>query len=453
MSINQEKHLSPHHVVIVGGGFAGLEAAKQLGKAPVKVTLVDKRNFHLFQPLLYQVATGSLSPGDIASPLRGVVSEQKNTHVLMGEVLDVDPEQKKLILRDRELDYDTLVIATGVSHNYFGNDWSEKAPGLKTVEDALEMRRRIFAAFEAAEKESDSEKRKALLTFAIVGAGPTGVELAGALAELAQTKLKAEYRSIDTSEAKIYLIQSGDRILPSFKTVLSARAQTELEKLGVTVMTKTRVTNIENDVVTVRSGDTTQDIPAHTILWGAGVKASAVSQAISKRTGAELDRAGRVTVNEDLTVPGHPNIFVIGDLANFSHQGDSPVPGVAPAAMQEGYYVATLIKKRLKNQTLRPFHYIDYGSLAVIGRHQAVVQYKAIRFSGPLAWLAWLFIHIYYMIEFDNQLIVMIQWAWSYFTGQGGARLITEKATHTPTYEECEARYTPLVTSESSAEA
>ncbi|NES93402.1 NAD(P)/FAD-dependent oxidoreductase, partial [Okeania sp. SIO2B9] len=387
------------------------------------------------------------------SPLRGVVAEQKNTHVLMGEVVDVNPEQKKLILSDREIDYDTLVMATGVSHNYFGNDWSEKAPGLKTVEDALEMRRRVFASFEAAEKESDPEKRKALLTFAIVGAGPTGVELAGALAELAHTKLKEEYRSVNTSEAQIYLIQSGERVLPSFKTVLSERAQIELEKLGVTVLTKTRVTNIENNIVTIRSGETTQEIPAHTILWGAGVKASAVSQAISNRTGAELDRAGRVFVNEDLTVPGYPDIFVIGDLANYSHQGDSPVPGVAPAAMQEGFYVAKLIQKRLKNKTLPPFHYIDYGSLAVIGRHQAVVQYKAIRFSGPLAWFAWLFIHIYYMIEFDNQLIVMIQWAWSYFTGQGGARLITEKATKAPTYEECQARYTPLVTSESSGEA
>lgn len=446
MSLNQEKqHQSPHHVVIVGGGFAGLEAAKHLGKAPVKVTLVDKRNFHLFQPLLYQVATGSLSPGDIASPLRGVVSEQKNTHVLMGEVVDVDAENKKLILRDNELDYDTLVIATGVSHNYFGKDWSAKAPGLKTVEDALEMRRRILASFEAAEKEPDAEKRKALLTFAIVGAGPTGVELAGALAELAHTKLKEEYRSIDTSEAQIYLIQSGDRVLPSFKTVLSATAEKSLQKLGVTVLTNTRVTNIENNLITVACGDTTQDIPAHTVLWAAGVKASAVAQAISKRTGAELDRAGRVIVNEDLTVPNYPDIFVIGDLANFSHQGDSPVPGVAPAAMQEGYYVANLIKKRLKNQTLRPFHYIDYGSLAVIGRNQAVVQFRAIRFSGFLAWFAWLFIHIYYMIEFDNQLIVMIQWAWSYFTTQGGARLITEKST--PGYDETGGRYTPLASS------
>ncbi|MDY7007512.1 MAG: NAD(P)/FAD-dependent oxidoreductase [Cyanobacteriota bacterium] len=451
MSLNQEKHQSPHHVVIVGGGFAGLEAALKLGKAPVKVTLVDKRNFHLFQPLLYQVATGSLSPGDIASPLRGVVAEQKNTHVLMGEVVDIDPEQKKLFLRDNELDYDTLVMATGVSHNYFGNDWSEKAPGLKTVEDALEMRRRIFASFEAAEKESDPEKRKALLSFAIVGAGPTGVELAGALAELAHTKLKEEYRSVDTSEAQIYLIQSGERILPSFKPALSAKAKLELEKLGVNVLTKTRVTNIENNIVTVRSGETTQDIPAHTILWGAGVKASAVSQAISNRTGAELDRAGRVFVNEDLTVPGYPNIFVIGDLANFSHQGDSPVPGVAPAAMQEGDYVATLIKKRLKNKTLPPFHYTDYGSLAVIGRNQAVVQYRKIRFSGFPAWIAWLFIHIFYMIEFDNQLIVMIQWAWSYFTGQGGARLITEKGSNKN--NEGDGRYTPLVTTKSSAEA
>lgn len=419
---------SPHHVVIVGGGFGGLYAAKTLGRSPVKVTLIDKRNFHLFQPLLYQVATGSLSPGDIASPLRSVLRNNKNTQVLMGEVVDLNPQENKVILNNGELNYDTLIVATGVSHHYFGNEqWATLAPGLKTVEDALEMRRRIFSAFEAAEKETDPEKRKAFLTFVVVGGGPTGVELAGALAEIAYRTLKEEFRSIDTSETQILLLEGMDRILPPFPPELSADAQKGLEHLGVTVRTKTLVTNINNQVVTLKSGAQIEQIQAQTILWAAGVKASTMGEAIARTTQVQLDRVGRVMVEPNLTVSNYPNIFVIGDLANFSHQGDKPLPGVAPVAQQQGIYVAKLIQKRLKNQTLPPFHYIDYGSLAVIGRNQAVVNLNFLKFSGLMAWLAWVFVHVFFLIEFDNKLLVMIQWAWSYFTSQGGARLITNE--------------------------
>ncbi|MFM6190587.1 NAD(P)/FAD-dependent oxidoreductase [Planktothrix sp.] len=419
---------SPHHIVIVGGGFGGLYAAKTLGCSPVKVTLIDKRNFHLFQPLLYQVATGSLSPGDIASPLRSVLRDNKNTQVLMAEVVDLNPQKNQVILNNGELNYDTLIVATGVSHHYFGNEqWATLAPGLKTIEDALEMRRRIFSAFEAAEKETDPEKRKAFLTFVVVGGGPTGVELAGALAEIAYRTLKEEFRSIDTSETQILLLEGMDRILPPFPPELSADAQKGLEHLGVTVRTKTLVTNINNQVVTLKSGAQIEQIQAQTILWAAGVKASTMGEAIARTTQVQLDRVGRVMVEPNLTVSNYPNIFVIGDLANFSHQGDKPLPGVAPVAQQQGIYVAKLIQKRLKNQTLPPFHYIDYGSLAVIGRNQAVVNLNFLKFSGLMAWLAWVFVHVFFLIEFDNKLLVMIQWAWSYFTSQGGARLITNE--------------------------
>jgi len=426
--LSEAQNQSPHHVVIVGGGFGGLYAAQALGKAPVKVTLIDKRNFHLFQPLLYQVATGKLSPADISSPLRGVLSRQKNTKVLMGEVMDVDPKEQKVKLQNEELSYDTLIVATGVSHHYFGNEqWSETAPGLKTVEDALEMRRRIFLAFEAAEKETDPEKRRAWLTFVLVGGGPTGVELAGSLAELAYSTLKNDFRNIDTSEAKILLLEGMDRILPPYPPELSAKAKASLERLGVTVQTNALVTNIEDNVVSIRRGEQTEQIPAQTILWAAGMKASGMGQVLAEGTGAQLDRAGRVMVNPDLSVPEHPNIFVIGDLANFSHQNGKPLPGVAPVAMQEGLYVARLIEKRLKGDTLPAFHYKDYGSLAVIGRNSAVVDLGFIKFSGFPAWLAWIFVHILFLIEFDNKLIVMIQWGWDYFTRKRGARLITNQ--------------------------
>lgn len=420
---------SPHRVVIVGGGFGGLYAAKALGRSPVEVTLIDKRNFHLFQPLLYQVATGSLSPADISSPLRGILSRNRNTKVLMEEVVDLDPQQQKLIMRGGELGYDTLIIATGVSHHYFGNEqWKTTAPGLKTVEDALEVRRRIFMAFEAAEKEPDPAKRRSWLTFVIVGAGPTGVELAGAIAELAFNTLKHDFRTIDTSETQIILLEGVDRVLPPYPADLSEKAAQSLEDLGVTIRTKTLVTNIADNVVTVREGDRTEEIPAHTILWAAGVKASSLGKVVAERTGANLDRVGRVMVEPDLSLAGYPNIFVIGDLSHFAHQDDKPLPGVAPVAMQEGEYVAKLIQQRLKGLTFAPFQYGEFGSLAVIGQNHAVVDLGFARFSGLIAWLIWVFAHIYYLIEFDNKLIVMIQWGWNYFTRNRGARLITGEA-------------------------
>ena len=417
------------HVVIVGGGFGGLYAAKSLKNAPVRVTLIDKRNFHLFQPLLYQVATGTLSPADIASPLRVILSKHKNTQVLLDKVVDIDPEAKKVHLEDREaLSYDALVVATGVSHHYFGNDqWQEDAPGLKTVEDALEMRRRIFMAFEAAEKETDPEKRKALLTFVVVGGGPTGVELAGAIAEIAHQSVKDDFRDIDTTQAKVLLFEGMDRILPPYPEECSAEALKALEKLGVEVQTKTLVTNIADNSVTYRQGDTSTTINAHTILWAAGVRASFMGKVLADRAGAELDRAGRVIVEPDLSLKEHSNIFVIGDLANFPHQGERPLPGVAPVAMKEGEYVADLIAKRARRIEVAPFSYKDFGSMAVIGQNKAVANLNFAKFSGFVAWIIWVFAHIYYLIEFDNKLIVMIQWAWNYITQGRGARLITEK--------------------------
>ena len=415
-----------HRVVIIGGGFGGLYAAKTLRQAPVDVTLVDKRNFHLFQPLLYQVATGTLSPADISSPLRSILSHSKNTSVLMEEVADIDADRQVVTLREQELPYDTLIVATGVSHHYFGNErWKDDAPGLKTVEDALEMRRRIFLAFEAAEKEPEPEKRKAWLTFVVVGGGPTGVELAGAIAELAYKTLKEDFRSIDTTEAQILLIEGLDRVLPPYSPDLSAKAEETLTERGVTVQTKTKVTNIANHVVTIERESGVEQIPSRTILWAAGVKASAMGEVLAKRTGASLDRSGRVIVEPDLTVPNHPNIFVIGDLAHFAHQTDKPLPGVAPVAMQQGKYVAKLIQKRLKEKVMPAFSYFEVGSLAVIGQNAAVVDLGFIRFSGIIAWFIWVVAHIYYLIEFDSKLIVMIQWGWNYFTRSRGARLIT----------------------------
>ncbi|WP_317105875.1 NAD(P)/FAD-dependent oxidoreductase [Chroococcidiopsis sp. SAG 2025] len=417
---------TPHKVVIVGGGFAGLYAAKALGKSGFDVTLVDKRNFHLFQPLLYQVATGTLSPADISSPLRAILNRQKNTRVLMGEVIDLDPQQQKIILRNGELAYDSLIVATGVSHHYFGNDnWAEVAPGLKTVEDALEMRRRIFLAFEAAEKETDPEKRRAWLTFAIAGGGPTGVELAGAIAELAYSTLKRDFRNIDTKETQILLIEGMDRILPPYDPKLSAQAAHSLERLGVTIKTKTLVTNVTEDAVTIRQGENIESIPTRTVLWAAGVKASSMGEAIAQRTGAQLDRVGRVIVEPDLSLANYANIFIIGDLASYSHQDNQPLPGVAPVAMQEGQYVAESIQRRLQGQAVTPFRYVDIASLAVIGRNAAVVDLRFVKFSGIFAWLIWLFVHIYYLIEFDNKLVVIFQWGWNYFTRKRGARLIT----------------------------
>ncbi len=379
------------------------------------------------------MATGTLSPADISSPLRGILSDRKNTSVILEEVLDVDPARQVLVLRDEDLPYDTLVVATGVSHHYFGNDqWRDTAPGLKTIEDALDMRRRIFMAFEAAEKETDPEKRKAWLTFVIVGGGPTGVELAGAIAELAYRTLTEDFRNIDTTEAQILLLEGLDRILPPYAPELSVKAAESLAKLGVTVRTKTLVTNIEDNVVTLRHADQIESLPAKTILWAAGVKASDMGQVLAQKTGVALDRVGRVMVEPDFSLAGHPNIFVIGDLAHYIHQGDKPLPGVAPVAVQEGEYVARLIQKRLQGVPVPPFVYKDTGSLAVIGQNAAVVDLGFVKFSGALAWFTWVFAHIYYLIEFDNKLIVLIQWGWNYFTRKRGARLITGEGALAP---------------------
>jgi NADH dehydrogenase len=421
---------SPHQVVIVGGGFGGLYAAKALAKANVNVTLIDKRNFHLFQPLLYQVATGTLSPADISSPLRSILSKSKNTRVLLGEVNDINPEAQQVILGDQVVPYDTLIVATGAKHSYFGKDnWKEIAPGLKTVEDAIEMRRRIFSAFEAAEKETDPEKRRALLTFVIVGGGPTGVELAGAIAELAYKTLQEDFRHIDTSETRILLLQGGDRILPYISPELSQAATEALQKLGVIVQTQTRVTNIDNDIVTLKQGDEFKEITSKTILWAAGVQASPMGKILAERTGVACDRAGRVIVEPDLSIKGYDNIFVVGDLANFSHQNGQPLPSVAPVAKQEGEYVAALIQLRLQGHiqghTLPQFNYIDMGSLAMIGQNLAVVDLGFIKLKGFFAWLFWLVIHIYFLIEFDTKLVVVIQWAWNYITRNRRSRLIT----------------------------
>ena len=427
MVVPNEKN-APHEIVIVGGGFGGLYAAKALANAKVNVTLIDKRNFHLFQPLLYQVATGTLSPSDISAPLRSVFSKSKNTKVLLGEVTDINPKAQRVIFGDESIPYDTLILATGANHSYFGKDnWKEIAPGLKTVEDAIEMRRQIFSAFEAAEKESDPAKRRALLTFVIVGGGPTGVELSGAIAELAYQTLKEDFRNIDTTETKILLLQGGDRILPHIAPELSQVAIESLQKFGVVIHTQTRVTNIENDIVTFKQNGELTEIPSKTILWAAGVQGSALGKILAERTDVECDFSARVIVEPDLTIKDYKNIFVIGDLANFSHQNGKPLPGVAPVAKQQGEYVGKLIKRRLQGRTLPEFKYNDVGSLAMIGQNLAVVDLGFIKLTGFIAWVFWLVIHIYFLIEFDTKLVVVIQWAWNYITRNRRSRLITGK--------------------------
>jgi len=429
MSLSTQNESAPHHVVIIGGGFGGLYAAQKLGKSkvPVKVTLIDKRNFHLFQPLLYQVATGSLSPADIASPLRAVLAENKNTSVVMGEVLDIDPQAQVVKLKNHlDISYDSLIVATGVSHHYFGNDqWSEQAPGLKTIEDAINMRRRILSAFEAAEKTHDPKFKEALMNFVVIGGGPTGVELAGTLAELAHRTLSDEFANIDTKQARIILIEGTDRVLPPYHADLSEAAKQSLLKLGVEVKTSAMVTNIEEHVVTIKCGDQVEQIKAQTILWAAGVKASSMGKVLGDRLNAELDRVGRVVVQPDMSIANYPNVYVTGDLANYPHQGDRPLPGVAPVAMQQGEYVAHHIEAKIEEKEPSKFKYWDFGSLAVIGRHEAVADFKFIRLKGWLAWFIWTFVHVYYLIEFDNKLLVMIQWGWNYFTHRRGARIIT----------------------------
>jgi NADH:ubiquinone reductase (H+-translocating) len=417
-----------HRVVILGGGFGGLGAALRLKNAPVQVTLVDRCNYHLFQPLLYQVATGTLSPANIASPLRNVLRRQKNTRVLLAEATRIDVANQRVILSDGMLEYDTLIVATGSSHQYFGHDeWEQYAPGLKTIEDATDMRRRILLAFEAAERERDPEKIRAWLTFAIVGAGPTGAELAGALAEIAADSLRYDFRRIDPSSAQIVLIEGTDRVLPAYPPKLSAAAKKMLQRLKITVRTGAMVTNIQHDSVTLREGDHTETIPTRTILWAAGVLASPLGKLLAQDNGVAIDRAGRVIVEPDMTVPGHPDIFVIGDLSNFSHQTGKPLPGVAQPAIQQGKYVAKVIRARLHGESIGPFHYFDKGNLAVIGRAKAIADLNWIALSGLPAWLIWGFIHLLYIVEFQNRLLIALQWAWLYITWGRSARLITGK--------------------------
>ncbi|CAM2005713.1 NAD(P)/FAD-dependent oxidoreductase [Acanthopleuribacter pedis] len=423
------------HLVIVGGGFAGLYAAKHLKNTNLRITLIDRRNFHLFQPLLYQVATGGLSPGDIAYPLRAVLKGNPRAHVIQDKVVDVLPDQKRVVLREGgELSFDYLLLATGVRHQYFGNEhWSDAAPGLKTIEDALEVRRRILSAFEEAERTEDPERRKYLLRFVIVGAGPTGVELAGALGELAHYTMRRNFRTIDPADAEVILVEGSDRVLPPYAPVLSAKAQRALEKLGVTVMSGTRVTDISSNTITLQRGDgEPESLAAGTVLWAAGVKATAFGRRVAEQTGAETDRAGRIKVTPELTIPGHPYIYVLGDLAHIEQKNGNLVPGVAPAAMQMGKYAAKAVAARLAGKEPAPFRYFDKGSMAVIGRNAAIAQIANLKLSGFPAWMIWAFIHIHFLIEFGNKMVVSMQWGWNYFTRKRGARLITGKFTPNP---------------------
>lgn len=404
-------------VVIVGGGFGGLNAAQALRKADVSITLVDRQNHHLFQPLLYQVATAALNPSDIASPIRRILRGQKNVEVLLAEARGVDYEKRELILADGALTFDYLIIATGATHSYFGHpEWEAVAPGLKSIEDALDIRRRVLYAFEAAEREADPTLRSAWLTFIVIGGGPTGVELAGALSEIARHALAKDFRQIDPTLARVLLVEGTPRVLPVYDEQLSASARSQLERLGVEVRTGALASSIDADGVTLGP----ERIAARTVLWAAGVAASP----LGKTLGAPLDRAGRVKVNPDLTVPGHPEVFVIGDLASLDQDG-KPVPGVAPAAIQEAQHTAHNIVRAIKGQPLEPFHYLDKGSLATIGRAAGVAQVGRLKLSGWIAWVAWLFIHIFFLIGFRNRFVVLFSWAWSYFTYDRGARLIT----------------------------
>jgi len=416
-----------HRVVVVGGGFGGLYAARHLSNASLQVTLVDRRNFHLFQPLLYQVATGGLSPGDIASPLRSILKKQRHVEVLQAEVVDLDPAAKKLVLGEGALPYDTLIVAAGSRVHHFGNeDWPQHAPGLKCIEDALEMRRRVLSAFERAERAKEQERR-ALLRFVVIGGGPTGVELAGALAELSYNTLRNEFRHFDTRDVEILLLEGGARLLPTFPAALSARAQKSLLSLGARVQVGARVKSVAEDQVVYECAGETVEVAAATVMWGAGMRASKLAGIIAERTGAEVDRGGRVKVEPDLSVKGYPEILLLGDMAHCVGADGEPLPGVAPVAMQQGRYAARLVSARSKGGDPGPFRYVNKGNLAVIGRHAAVADLGFLRLSGYPAWLIWLFVHIAYLIEFDNKVMVLFQWAWNYFTRKRGARLITEE--------------------------
>ncbi len=413
------QHVTRPRVVVIGAGFAGLNAAKSLANAPVDVTVVDRKNHHTFQPLLYQVALAVLSPAEIASPVRTVLRRAANTQVLLGEVEGFDLQKRLVLLDDLDLPYDYLIVAAGATHAYFGHpEWEEFAPGLKTLEDATEIRRRILLAFETAEREVIAHRTPPPLHFVVVGAGPTGVELAGAISDIAGRHLMKEFRAIDPQQSRIILLEGGPRVLPTYSEDLSASAERQLKEMGVEVRTNAMVTNIEDGVVSVGK----EKIPASVILWGAGVAASS----LGKMLGVPVDKAGRVVVQPDLTVPGYPEVFVVGDLASAKRHNGQPVPGVAPAAIQMGKFAARQIKRAVEAQPREKFEYLDKGSLATIGRSRAVADFGKLHISGYFAWLAWLFIHLLFLVGFRNRLFVLSEWAWAYLTYNHSARLITD---------------------------
>jgi len=419
------------HVVIVGGGFGGLRAAQALKSAPVDVTLIDRRNYHLFQPLLYQVATGSLSPGEIAAPLRSVFSRQKNTRVLLGEVVDLDAVSKRVVLADgASIEYDSLIVAAGSQTFYYGHDaWREWAPGMKSIEEATNIRHKILYAFEVAERLSDSVQRRAWLTFVIVGAGATGVELAGAIGEIARQTLRNDFRSIRPEEAQIIVVDGAPRVLAAFPEDLSEKAINSLEKLGVEVKTGVMVKDVDQQGVTIETHNGTQRLNARTVIWAGGVTVSPLGRTVAKRTNAETDRGGRIKVNPDLSIPNCPDTYVIGDLALVEGPNGKPLPGVAQVAMQQGTYVAKEIVRKLQRETeIKPFTYFDKGDMAVIGRWSAVANIFGAHISGFFAWIIWAFIHLMYLVQFQSRILVFIQWAIQDLTFNRGARLITGPA-------------------------
>jgi NADH dehydrogenase len=406
------------HVVIIGGGFGGLYAARALRRAPVRVTLIDRRNHHLFQPLLYQVAMAALSPGDIASPIRWILRRQRNVDVLLAKAVSINPAPRTVVLADGEIDYDYLIVATGTTHAYFGHDeWKPTAPGLKTLEDALEIRRRVLLTFELAEKETVLNRRRRRLTFVVIGGGPTGVELAGAIAEISRHSLPRDFRHIDPSSARVMLVEAGPSVLSTFPEPLRVAARRDLERLGVEVRTGSMVTNVSDHHIAIG----TEIIEAESILWAAGVAASPLAATLN----VPRDRAGRVFINPDLTIPGHSNVFVIGDLASLKGADGKPLPGVAQVAIQMGKHAARNIRRAIGKQPYEAFAYKNLGNMATIGRASAVADFGWFTLKGYIGWLAWLFVHIFNLIGFRNRVVVMVQWAWSYFSYQRAIRLIT----------------------------
>jgi len=424
-----------HRVVVVGGGFGGLQAVHKLRRAPVEVTLVDRRNFHLFQPLTYQVATGALSPGEIAYPLRAIFKRDRNVRVVMAEVADFDLDGREVLLRPPpgvpapdSLPYDTLIVSGGSQYSYFGHDdWREFAAEVKSLESALTVRGELLAAFEAAENEPDPARRAAWLTFVVVGAGPTGVEMAGQIAELARDTLRRDFRTIDPRTARILLVEAGDRVLATFPPSLSAKAKRSLERLGVTPLLSHTVVGVDAGGVRIEANGTPERIPSRTVIWAAGVTASGLASRLGELTGAERDRAGRVTVERDLTLPGHPEVFALGDMVRVRDADGASVvlPGVAPVAMQQGRHAAAAVRARLRGREAPPFRYRDKGNLATIGRAAAVADIKGLKLSGFVAWLTWLVVHLWYLVGFQNRVVVFIRWAFSFATRGRGARLIT----------------------------